>query len=297
VGVTPIPGITPYVTYAEGYRAPAVTETLVSGLHPVAFAPFTFIPNPGLNPEVGKNKEAGINLRFDDVWQKGDAFRAKGNVYRNDVSNYIETVNLFTGQAGQGGITCTFINPFPGQPDCVQYQNITQARLEGFEVESAYDQGWWFAGFNFSHVKGRNTVTQVPLSTIPPDMATTTLGVRLLDRKLTLAVRWQSVAAKERQDIPPPTGQPTFPATQSYDLVNLYATYQQNPDVLWTASIENVFDQYYSVYTTYFPNPSGGSAPPIALPGPGLTVKGALKLRFGDDFFKQASKLTPLQIY
>ena len=51
VGVTPINGFTVYGTYAEGYRAPAVTETLVAGPHapflPGGFPPlFTFLPNP-----------------------------------------------------------------------------------------------------------------------------------------------------------------------------------------------------------------------------------------------------------
>jgi outer membrane receptor protein involved in Fe transport len=35
VGLMPTSWITPYATYAEGYRAPAVTETFVAGLHPV----------------------------------------------------------------------------------------------------------------------------------------------------------------------------------------------------------------------------------------------------------------------
>ena len=34
VGITPLRGFTVYGTYAEGYRAPAVTETLIFGLHP-----------------------------------------------------------------------------------------------------------------------------------------------------------------------------------------------------------------------------------------------------------------------
>ncbi len=37
IGITPIPGLTPYFTYAEGYRAPSVTEAFVSGFHPGGF--------------------------------------------------------------------------------------------------------------------------------------------------------------------------------------------------------------------------------------------------------------------
>jgi hemoglobin/transferrin/lactoferrin receptor protein len=70
VGVTPVAGFTPYVSYAEGYRAPSITETLIAGEHATGGGPplfpcpggtaglFCFLPNPGLRPEVGKNKEA-----------------------------------------------------------------------------------------------------------------------------------------------------------------------------------------------------------------------------------------------
>jgi hemoglobin/transferrin/lactoferrin receptor protein len=283
VGVTPFRGITPYVTYAEGYRAPAVTETLVAGIHPVVFAPFTFLPNPALKPEIGKTKEAGLNLRFDDVWQRGDAFRAKANVYRNDVTDFIELVGLNAPNVGAGGVACTTA---VAGTDCQQYQNITQARLDGYEVESTYDTGLWFAGFNYSHVRGRNQITGASLAKIPPDAATTTLGTRLLDRKLTLAVRWQAVANKELGEIPQSSGTPVFPPTSSFNLVHLYAGYEPNPDLLYTFSIENLLDEQYSRYLSAFPNPTG-RGDPIAMPYPGLTVRGAVKVRFGDEFFKE----------
>ena len=44
IGITPIGGIEFYGTYAQGYRAPSVTETLIEGVHP--FPSFTFLPNP-----------------------------------------------------------------------------------------------------------------------------------------------------------------------------------------------------------------------------------------------------------
>ena len=44
-GYTVFKGITLFATYAEGYRAPAVTETLISGTHPPP-APFRCCPTP-----------------------------------------------------------------------------------------------------------------------------------------------------------------------------------------------------------------------------------------------------------
>lgn len=289
VGITPVPGITPYVTYAEGYRAPTVTETLVAGLHPVFFAPFVFLPNPGLLPETGKNKEIGVNFRFDSIIRPGDSFRAKVNAYRNDVDNYIELQALNFGEVGGGGVTCTNVSlvfGFPSPPDCEQYQNISNARLTGFEFESMYDAGVWFVGLAGSHVKGKNTETGQPLAKIQPDSLTTTLGTRLLDRKLTLAVRWQAVAAKKLEDIPLSGANPVFPATGSFNLVNFYAGYEINPDMQAAFSIENLLNEEYSRYLTAYPSPATGQSP-IGFPQPGITFKVSLKARFGDDFFKK----------
>jgi hemoglobin/transferrin/lactoferrin receptor protein len=297
VGLTPIAWITPYVTYAEGYRAPAVTETLVAGFHPVSFAPFLFIPNAGVQPEVGKNKEAGVNLRFNDIFTKGDALRAKANVFRNDVENYIDLVGLFFGQAGQGGVTCSYNIPasVPGSaqiPDCEQYQNVAQARLEGAEFESSYDSGDWFGGVSYSHVKGRNVDTGAPLAKIAPDSAAMTAGARIWDRRITVAVRWQHVWDKSADDIPVSSrGIPTYPPTDAYDLVNLYIGYQPNPDVLASFSIENLLNEDYARYLTYYPNPTSSSAAPIAFPQPGITFKAGLKIRFGEDFLKRGGVL------
>ena len=104
LGVTPVAGFTPYVSYAEGYRAPSITETLIAGEHATGGGPplfpcpsgnvglFCFLPNPALRPEVGKNKEAGLNLKDDGIFSAGDSFRGKFNVFRNDVDGYIDLV-------------------------------------------------------------------------------------------------------------------------------------------------------------------------------------------------------------
>lgn len=281
VGITPFQGFTPYVTYAEGYRAPAVTETLVSGLHPVN-PTFTLLPNPGLMPEIGKTKEAGINLKYDNIFTAGDAFRAKVNVYQNDVENFINLQLIGFMSSGQGGQICLNSSAF----FCEQYQNIPNARLRGFEFESTYDAGLWFAGLAGSHVEGRDLTNHVPLARIPTDQITTTLGARFLDQKLTVAVRWQAVSSKDPGDIPvgpEGPGSLAFYPTSSYNLVNLYVGYLINPDTLASLSVENLLNEQYSPYLNVSPSPFHGPAStPLPIYNPGITVKGALKIRFAD---------------
>lgn len=276
VGVTPFKGFQPYITYAEGYRAPAITETLITGLHPIVFAPFTFMADPGLQPEVGKNKEVGINLKYNDIFQAGDKFRGKVNVYRNDISDFIELVPVPFNGVGQGGLIC----PTPGI-GCFQYQNLTNARLEGAEFETMYDTGSWFFGLAGSHVRGRNLDAHAPLAKIAPDFITTTLGTRLWDNRLTLAMRWQAVAAKKASEIPVDSGgDSVYAPTGAFNIVNLYLGYQINDNTSAALSVENLLNEQYSPYLTVFANPSG-SGSPLSIPLPGITFKASLKVRFG----------------
>lgn len=281
LGITPFQGFQPYVTYAEGYRAPAVTETLVAGLHPVFAAPFSFLVNPALQPEIGKTKEIGINLKYSDIFQPGDNFRGKVNVYRNDVTDYIDLAGVFFGAVGDGGVVCTTPNFAGGfAPGCQQYQNIANARLEGAEFETMYDTGSWFFGLAGSHVRGRNMDAREPLAKIPPDFITATLGTRLLDNRLTLAMRWQAVAAKKVSDIPLDRGFPVFAPTDSFNIVNLYLGYRINENTSAALAVENILNEQYSPYLTVFANPSG-SGTPLSIPLPGITFKASLKVRFG----------------
>jgi hemoglobin/transferrin/lactoferrin receptor protein len=288
VGITPFKGFQPYVTYAEGFRAPAVTETLVQGIHPVMFAPFDFLPNPALKPEVGKTKEAGINLKYDNVFRPGDGFRAKASIYRNDVDDFIEFVEIpgdpggFPGAppagVGQGGFPCNNAASMFGPGFCQQYQNIAHARLEGAEFEAKYDTGKWYIGVAGSHVRGKNVDTGAPLAKVPPDFITTTLGSRFLDNRLTAAVRWQAVAAKKASDIP----DGAYAPTSSFNVVSLYLAYQLSENAVAALAVENLFNEEYSRYMQVFAGSGAPGTPATyAFPDPGITVKASLKVRFG----------------
>lgn len=252
IGITPITGITPYFTYAEGYRAPALTETIVSGAHPPfatfpgAMDGFIFLPNPNLRPEVGHNKEVGINVKYDSVFMPGDKLRAKVNVFRNDVDDYIN------------GVTFGPINMW-GIPQFFQYQNVARARLQGVEFETHYDAGGWFAGVAGSHIRGRDVETGDPLLSVPPDQVTVLAGVRFWDRKMSASVRYAAVAAKK--DVPVGTN-----PRDAYNLLNMYLTYQPNDNVMAVLSVENLLNEYYVRY-------------PELLPQPGITVKASVKIR------------------
>ncbi|MGE9010112.1 TonB-dependent hemoglobin/transferrin/lactoferrin family receptor [Leptospira interrogans] len=284
VGLMPLAVLTPYVSYAEGYRAPSITETLVNGPHagatpqdsffrcpsgtpgPGADSTFCFVPNPNLRPEIGKTKEIGFNLKKNDVWIAGDSIRGKFNFFRNDITDYIDQVAFGTPVVVPG-----FGRFFP----FLQYQNVAKARIHGFEAEAMYDAQLWFLGVAGTFQEGKNLQTNFGLYSVPPQKITTTAGLRFLENKLVVSVMWTS--AKANRDIPV-----TYTPATSYDLVNLYLQYKPTPDLTLNLSAENIFNTYYRPYA--IPVGSAGDTQndvKWASAGPGMVFKGGLKYHFG----------------
>ena len=279
VGVTPFLGFTPYVSYAEGYRAPSITETLVAGAHATGGGPaffncangtsglFCFLPNPALRPEIGKNKEAGLNLKYDSVFSQGDSFRGKFNVFRNDLEDYIEGTSFQP----------TFVFPFGTFNQFYQYQNIPEAHIQGFEAETLYDAGVWFVGVNGQIQRGYNNQTNVGLVNIQPNKITTTLGLRSPDRTVTVAATWVSAASNQHID------QLRYIPSTSYELLNLYLSWQPHKDVWFNFGIDNALDRYYRPYAIPRSSTDGTTQNDVLWTSPpaGVVYKAALRVHFG----------------
>lgn len=258
LGFTPFEGFQPYVTFAEGYRAPSITETLVAGAHPVPSS-FLFIPNPALKPEIGKTIEAGLNLKYDNVLQADDRFRGKVSVFQNNVTNFIEGV--FRDPGNDCG------NPFvpAGCADAsFKYENITKARLYGIEGEFAYDTKRWFASVAGSITRGDNRTTGQPLESVYPDRISVAGGMRFLNEKLVLGGRVTFVAEQRRL----PAASIPANASKAYALVDANLSYEIAKDTRFFVIGENLGDVRYRRYR------DGDRSP-------GLVTKVGLTTRFG----------------
>jgi hemoglobin/transferrin/lactoferrin receptor protein len=236
-------------TYAEGYRAPSVTEAFIAGFHPGDF--FYFTPNPNLQPEVGHNTEVGLNVKYDGVFVTEDKIRAKVNAFNNDVSNDIDLQEVFSPTSTGAPPSACPPTPF-GYSDCYQYVNIGKARIQGVEMEFNYDAGRWFAGVSGQIIRGKNLDDGQPVATIPPDQVSFLLGARSADRKWTAAMRWTPLAAKPLSQIPLEAGDsglvPVFDPAPAYSLVNVYLGYQPVPNVVAAVSVENLLKMDYTKY-------------------------------------------------
>ena len=245
VGVTPFEGFTVYGLYAEGYRAPAVTEAYVNGYHPGAF--FEYLPNPNLRPETGRTFEAGVNYKRDGLFVEGDALRLKANAFLNNVDNFIDFQDLTSSS------DCSYSS-------CYGYINVAKARITGFEVEGTYDAGRWFVGLSGTILDGEDIDTGERLYSVMPSEFMISAGARFFDEMLTISPNWRYVTGVEDDD--PDTDH------NDYNLFGLTVAYQPNERTTASLVVDNIFDEYY---TPYLQN----------LPGAGITVKGALEVKFG----------------
>ncbi len=241
VGLTPfedtqLAGLQLYTTYAEGYRAPSVTETLIAGTHP--FPAFDFLPNPDLKPETAHNFEIGVNYQRNSIITDDDRLRLKATWYNNDVDDFIDFAT--------GPLTCGYGFCYPSW---YQYQNVASARIRGVELEAQYDAGWMYVGLAGQFQNGENTDTGEALGSIPANRITTTLGFRALENEaLNFGVRWQAVSAQD--DVPA-----GVTASDDYNLLDLYASYEPRDGLVFGLNLNNILDEQYTPYMDSDPSP------------------------------------------
>jgi len=219
-----------------------------------------------LRPEVGKNKEAGLNLKYDGIFSAGDSFRGKFNVFRNDVDGYIDLVPSAP----------VPVPPFGSFSQFYQYQNITHARIEGFEAETMYDAGGWFIGVAGHLIRGKNTENQYRAlhhyaaqgdndgrgAAARPD-AGAIGAVVVVWRQQRYSGRLFAIdRLRTRQPVSDLAG---------------------DKDITFTASVDNLLNQYYRPYAIPG-NSTDGTTQNDALwasPGPGTVYKAGLKIHLG----------------
>jgi hemoglobin/transferrin/lactoferrin receptor protein len=260
VAVTPFTGIEVYGTYAEGYRTPALTETIISGQHPTPS--FNFLPNPDLDPEVGKTKEFGVNLKYDNIFARGDKLRGKASIFRNDVEDFIDLTSF-----GPALVPCG-IPQFACPPGSAQYVNLASARIEGFEFELGYDWGKGFANLSGTVTDSEDRETGLALVTVPPSRVSATLGFRFLNGRLIAGARAHFVEASEK-DVQELASTSIFLPTDGYALLDLFGSYQFNDWSALDLAVNNVTDVRYRKYLD-----QEDSA--------GLQARAALTIKFGD---------------
>lgn len=139
--IMPIEGVQFFANYRQNMRAPTIQEAMLSGDH-IGNVGIPFYSNANLKSEQSETKEIGVNLKFNDVVQKGDGFRAKFAYFRSKIDNY--TTIAYVPQP----TTEVFI------PNLVYLSKQAAATvnlddpvyINGTEMELSYDAGQYYLG-------------------------------------------------------------------------------------------------------------------------------------------------------
>lgn len=219
--------LAPYVAYAEAFRAPSLTEIYATGVHfPVRLFPLppifnVFVPNPDLRPETAKNKEAGVNLRFRNVFEERDSLRGRISLFQTDYDDFIEL-----------RVTAT----------TTEARNVRSARIRGVEAEFGYDGPAWFATLTASALRGDDRTGNRPLALIPAHKAGLIIGRRFAELGLVAGGRFLAVATQDRKP-------DTTRETSGYGLLDLFLSWEPLDGPLaglrLDLGVDNLFDQPY----------------------------------------------------
>lgn len=231
--------------YNEAFRAPSMQERFVSGAH---FGAETlglnqvnrFVANPNLRPETAKNKEITANLHFDSLFKQGDKFKIEATYFRNDVKDFIN-LKIFN-DANTSTSTSTSANG-AFLPKNSQYQNITNARLSGIELQAQYQTERLTLFTNYGSTKGRDKDSGEALSNIAASKIGVGADYALVKDKFTVGATITHYAAQHRV---PKDHAVTYP---SYILTDLRATYAplkgEWKNLRLDFALENLFDRKY----------------------------------------------------
>lgn len=227
--------------YNEAFRAPSMQERFVSGSHFGATIlgldqVNRFVANPNLRPETAKNKEITANLHFDSLFKQDDKFKIEATYFRNDVKDFIN-LKIFNDANTSTSANGAFL------PTKSQYQNITNARLSGIELQAQYQTERLTLFTNYGSTKGRDKDSGEALSNIAASKIGVGADYALVKDKFTVGATITHYAAQHRV---PKDHAVTYP---SYILTDLRATYAplkgEWKNLRLDFALENLFDRKY----------------------------------------------------
>lgn len=145
----PIEGVYLLVNYAETFRGPTPHETSSDGaLNPH----YWYVPNAGLKPEIAKEYEAGFAL--DKKVFGDDRLYLKATYFDGRIHDMISIK-----ATPEMGIPPDLGDGYHDYRRYAQYQNISEAKRTGYELEAKYRYKDWYFGAGYDHMKITDTAT------------------------------------------------------------------------------------------------------------------------------------------
>ncbi len=184
-----------------------------------------YVGDVNLEPETANEIDLGLDWRSDDLY-------ATPRLFYKRVKDYIQ------------GVPATdpvviAVSTANGDPNPLQFANM-DAELYGFDADfgARFSEHWRLDGL-ISYVRGKRRDIDDNLYRIAPLNGL----LALTYEHIRWAVTAEAVLADD-QDRVSVTNQED--ATDGYALLNLYGNYHFQKDLLFTAGVNNIFDEEYS---------------------------------------------------
>lgn len=226
-----------YATVARAYRPPSLSESLVSGMHPEP-ADFYVRPNPNLKPESSLTTEVGASLALPDLIRPGDMLTAQLAAYRNDVTDFIGLVE-------QGTLFDSWLI----------YDNIDEARIEGIELEIAYDADQIFGSLSGQLIRGTDETTDEDLTGIAPSRLVVSGGWRNRPQTLEIGARLTLTGSAEDPLL----------SSEAWHTVDLFLTRAIGSRGSFGLALNNITNETYTQYLNTQPSPGFNALASLSL--------------------------------
>ncbi|WP_411816213.1 TonB-dependent receptor domain-containing protein [Hyphococcus sp. DH-69] len=253
VGVSykPIDALIIFGNWSEAYRAPSFNEIYADNVHfqipnfsSPSFELVTnfFIPNPDLVPEESQTWEVGAGLDFENLFSNGDSFTIKGSYFKSDVTNLIDLeVNIPAGCFGAPFPPCGTGEAFGNFSRNV---NVTNAELDGVEIEANYDSRFAYLRGNFSTIDGRDMDSGDFVGILTPDIYYIDGGVKFAGGDMRLGGRLSLASTFDKVNDP-------NDIRDSYAVGDIYAVWEPSSGGLKgirvDLGVDNITDTDYQI--------------------------------------------------
>jgi hemoglobin/transferrin/lactoferrin receptor protein len=213
--------------WAAGFRAPPASDVNL-GLSSLP-AGYAVIPNPDLRSETSRGGEIGVRGRHPDFDYTATAF----------ITYYRDLI------VSRAALPC------PADPRCVpgaagtfQSQNVSRARIHGFEASARYRLGrsWSFRA-SAAYAFGADTGRGRPLNSVDPLRFVVVGAYDVAD----FSARLNVTHARAKTHIDQSSG--TLFATPDYTVVDLTASWQLGARLQLSAGVFNLFDHKYWLWS------------------------------------------------
>ncbi|MFP9228903.1 TonB-dependent receptor domain-containing protein [Pectobacterium cacticida] len=245
------PWLQPFVSYSRSSRAPNVQEVLFANEGGGSMNPF-------LKPEKADTWQAGFNVNKHGLFLAQDTLRLKALAYQTRIKDYIHSEMFFL--CYDGSRCKDALNSNPNFQAQMYINSLSPVKTNGYEIEASYDMEYAYVNVSWSkqHTNQPNSITGATqmgfgyddMADLPNSYASVDVGGRLFDKKLVIgslikftgkSKRFSTLGVDSDTSSVPKEDMPHIPT-----IVDLYANYRVNDNVLLRFSVQNAGNKDYA---------------------------------------------------